>query len=283
MDQDRAARGAPAVELSGIDKRFGPVHANRSIDLRVPAGTIHGIVGENGAGKSTLMNILYGFYQADGGPSGSTDRTPDPQPRGCDRGRHRHGPSALHAGRAVHRAREPAARRRGRRDARRRRRPRARRDRSTRARVRSRRRPRRDGRRPAGRRAAAGRDPQGAVPRRARPDPRRADRRADPAGGRPSVPHPAQPARPGPHRGADHPQAARDHGGDRQRLGDASGRHGRAAPDGRDLDRGARRADGRPQGAAQGREGRRTTGRAGARGRAPGGQGRQRRHAASRA
>jgi ABC-type uncharacterized transport system ATPase subunit len=24
-------------------------------------------VGENGAGKSTLMNILYGFYQADGG------------------------------------------------------------------------------------------------------------------------------------------------------------------------------------------------------------------------
>jgi ABC-type Fe3+/spermidine/putrescine transport system ATPase subunit len=57
----------PAVELIGIDKRFGPVHANRSVDLRVPAGTIHGIVGENGAGKSTLMNILYGFYQADRG------------------------------------------------------------------------------------------------------------------------------------------------------------------------------------------------------------------------
>jgi simple sugar transport system ATP-binding protein len=33
----------------------------------VPAGTIHGIVGENGAGKSTLMSILYGFYQADSG------------------------------------------------------------------------------------------------------------------------------------------------------------------------------------------------------------------------
>ena len=33
----------------------------------MPAGTIHGIVGENGAGKSTLMNILYGFYQADSG------------------------------------------------------------------------------------------------------------------------------------------------------------------------------------------------------------------------
>ena len=62
-----AAEPPPAVELIGVDKRFGPVHANKSIDLRIPAGTIHGIVGENGAGKSTLMNILYGFYQADRG------------------------------------------------------------------------------------------------------------------------------------------------------------------------------------------------------------------------
>ena len=57
----------PAIELIGIDKRFGAVHANRSIDLEVERGTIHGIVGENGAGKSTLMSIIYGFYQADRG------------------------------------------------------------------------------------------------------------------------------------------------------------------------------------------------------------------------
>jgi simple sugar transport system ATP-binding protein len=57
----------PAIELVGIDKRFGPVHANRNVHLRVAPGTIHGIVGENGAGKSTLMNILYGFYRADRG------------------------------------------------------------------------------------------------------------------------------------------------------------------------------------------------------------------------
>ncbi len=50
-----------------IDKRFGPVHANRDVALTVSAGTVHGIVGENGAGKSTLMSILYGLYQADGG------------------------------------------------------------------------------------------------------------------------------------------------------------------------------------------------------------------------
>jgi simple sugar transport system ATP-binding protein len=56
-----------AIELRGIDKSFGPVHANKNIDLKVRKGTIHGIIGENGAGKSTLMSILYGFYQADKG------------------------------------------------------------------------------------------------------------------------------------------------------------------------------------------------------------------------
>ena len=57
----------PAIELIGIDKRFGPVHANKDINLSVAKGTIHGIVGENGAGKSTLMSILYGFYHPDAG------------------------------------------------------------------------------------------------------------------------------------------------------------------------------------------------------------------------
>jgi len=56
-----------AIELQGIDKSFGLVHANRNINLKVRKGTIHGIIGENGAGKSTLMSILYGFYQADHG------------------------------------------------------------------------------------------------------------------------------------------------------------------------------------------------------------------------
>ena len=58
---------APAVELTGIDKRFGAVHANRDVSLKIAKGEIHGIVGENGAGKSTLMSILYGFYEADAG------------------------------------------------------------------------------------------------------------------------------------------------------------------------------------------------------------------------
>ena len=56
-----------AIELIGIDKRFGAVHANNDVSLAIAQGSIHGIIGENGAGKSTLMSILFGFYQADKG------------------------------------------------------------------------------------------------------------------------------------------------------------------------------------------------------------------------
>ena len=69
--QDQTGAGIPlapaAIELRGISKSFGPVHANKDIDLRVAKGSIHGIIGENGAGKSTLMSILYGFYKPDSG------------------------------------------------------------------------------------------------------------------------------------------------------------------------------------------------------------------------
>jgi general nucleoside transport system ATP-binding protein len=57
----------PAIELINIDKRFGPVHANKDVKLTVAKGSIHGVIGENGAGKSTLMSILFGFYAADSG------------------------------------------------------------------------------------------------------------------------------------------------------------------------------------------------------------------------
>jgi simple sugar transport system ATP-binding protein len=57
----------PAIELIGIDKRFGAVHANKDVNLSIARGSIHGIIGENGAGKSTLMSILFGFYAADQG------------------------------------------------------------------------------------------------------------------------------------------------------------------------------------------------------------------------
>ena len=94
---------SPAIELIAINKSFGAVHANRDVDLTVERGTIHGIVGENGAGKSTLMSILYGFYEADSGEirvGGKPIAIRSPADAiAC---RHRHGPPALHAGRAAH-------------------------------------------------------------------------------------------------------------------------------------------------------------------------------------
>jgi general nucleoside transport system ATP-binding protein len=79
----RQATASPyAIELKGISKAFGPVKANQDINIAVPRGTIHGIIGENGAGKSTLMSILYGFYKADAGTihiNGKPTPIPDSQ------------------------------------------------------------------------------------------------------------------------------------------------------------------------------------------------------------
>ena len=58
---------APLVEMRGIEKRFGAVHALRGVDLTLEAGEILGLVGDNAAGKSTLMKILAGALQPDAG------------------------------------------------------------------------------------------------------------------------------------------------------------------------------------------------------------------------
>lgn len=57
----------PLLEMRGIDKRFGGVHALRNVDFDLRAGEVHILVGENGAGKSTLMKILAGAHFADAG------------------------------------------------------------------------------------------------------------------------------------------------------------------------------------------------------------------------
>jgi general nucleoside transport system ATP-binding protein len=61
------AEAPPAFELRGLAKQFGSVLANEGVNLRVAAGTIHGIIGENGAGKSTTMKLLYGLLRPDAG------------------------------------------------------------------------------------------------------------------------------------------------------------------------------------------------------------------------
>jgi ribose transport system ATP-binding protein len=53
--------------MRGVEKRFGPTHALRGVDLDVLPGEVHALVGENGAGKSTLMKVLSGAVRPDAG------------------------------------------------------------------------------------------------------------------------------------------------------------------------------------------------------------------------
>jgi ribose transport system ATP-binding protein len=64
-----ASAGASRVVLGAenVAKRFGETPVLLGVDLRLRAGTVHGIVGANGAGKTTLMRILMGETRADAG------------------------------------------------------------------------------------------------------------------------------------------------------------------------------------------------------------------------
>lgn len=57
----------PAIEIRGLEKRFGQVKALDGLDLTVHGGEVHGFLGPNGAGKSTTIRILLGLVKADSG------------------------------------------------------------------------------------------------------------------------------------------------------------------------------------------------------------------------
>ena len=55
------------IQTRGLSKRYGRKLALNRLDLQVPRGAIHAIVGANGAGKSTLFRILLGFLAPSAG------------------------------------------------------------------------------------------------------------------------------------------------------------------------------------------------------------------------
>jgi ABC-2 type transport system ATP-binding protein len=58
---------APAIEISGLVKRFGDAVALDGIDLAVPQGSVFGFLGPNGAGKTTALRILTGLARPTAG------------------------------------------------------------------------------------------------------------------------------------------------------------------------------------------------------------------------
>jgi ABC-2 type transport system ATP-binding protein len=53
------------IEVKGLTKSYGDVHAVRGIDLNIEQGEIFSILGPNGAGKTTTVEILEGFRTRD--------------------------------------------------------------------------------------------------------------------------------------------------------------------------------------------------------------------------
>lgn len=67
LNGSRLERGAPQLEIDGVELHFGGVQALRGVGLRVQQGEVHAVIGPNGAGKTSLLNCISGLYRPQSG------------------------------------------------------------------------------------------------------------------------------------------------------------------------------------------------------------------------
>lgn len=61
------AKGEIVVQLDGLAKEYGGVHAVQGVDLTIRSGDVVGLIGPNGAGKTTLVNMISGLIPPSSG------------------------------------------------------------------------------------------------------------------------------------------------------------------------------------------------------------------------
>jgi ABC-type branched-subunit amino acid transport system ATPase component/ABC-type branched-subunit amino acid transport system permease subunit len=67
VDAPTRAQARPLLGCTDVTKAFRGLQALAGVTLEVRAGEILGLIGPNGSGKSTLINVVSGYYRADGG------------------------------------------------------------------------------------------------------------------------------------------------------------------------------------------------------------------------
>ena len=55
------------IDVRNVSKAYGGVVANNDISVKVPDGSITGLIGPNGSGKTTLFNSVVGYHPIDAG------------------------------------------------------------------------------------------------------------------------------------------------------------------------------------------------------------------------
>ena len=88
---------APAIEVIGLERRYGDFHAVRGISFEVHAGEVFALLGVNGAGKTSALEILEGLAA----PSSGSVRLLGHSPRRDRRGPPAPGPPRPGGGRSA--------------------------------------------------------------------------------------------------------------------------------------------------------------------------------------
>jgi branched-chain amino acid transport system ATP-binding protein len=63
----KASGQSPVLELKGLSKSFGGLHAVRGVTFKIMSGDRKAIIGPNGAGKTTLFNLITGIFPSSAG------------------------------------------------------------------------------------------------------------------------------------------------------------------------------------------------------------------------